>query len=255
MAPRDGDRHLHRAQPLLERLDEELRAVELLLAQHEPREHLGADRPVAVGAVGDLGAGERRDEPVEEGDPELARERVGLRAAEHARAVGHVVGAVEHRHEQALHLLGQVLAVGVHRDDRARTRLDEQPEPGAQRGAAAAVYDVTGDRGALGQRHPGRGVARPVVDHQHGGRDAGDLGGDPAQHQRQVVGLVEGGDDDPHVVAEALRDRLRGRVQLDAVEGRRAVAAGPAVSAHHDEDTGRRANWPPGFLSSSECES
>ena len=65
---------------------------------------VGAHRAVAVGAVGDLGAGDEGDEPVEEDDAELAGEVVAVGLAEHARAVGDVDLAVEHRLDQALHL-------------------------------------------------------------------------------------------------------------------------------------------------------
>ena len=54
----DRDRHLLGGDAALDRLDHELGGVELLLAQDELGEDGGADRAVAVGAVGDLGAGD-----------------------------------------------------------------------------------------------------------------------------------------------------------------------------------------------------
>ena len=106
----------------------------------------GAHGAVAVRAVRDLRPGDERDEAVEEDDPELARARVGLGLAEHARAVGHVDLAREHGLDQARHLLGQVLAVGVDRDDDLGARVGEQAVAGAKRRAAAAVDHVARDR-------------------------------------------------------------------------------------------------------------
>src|SRR5258708_4533688 len=61
-AARDGDGHLDDPESASERLDQELGGVELLLPELERLEDLGAHRAVAVRAVGDLGAGQERDE-------------------------------------------------------------------------------------------------------------------------------------------------------------------------------------------------
>ena len=112
----------------------------------------------------------KRDEAVEEDDAELAGEVVAVGVAEHARAVGDVDLAVEHRLDQALHLRGQVLAVGVEGDDDLGPRFDHQPVAGAQRRAAAAVGHVAGDRGAVLGGDVAGAVAGAVVDDQHLGR-------------------------------------------------------------------------------------
>ena len=54
----DRDRDLLGGDAALDRLDHELGGVELLLAQDQLREDGGADGAVAVGAVGDVGAGD-----------------------------------------------------------------------------------------------------------------------------------------------------------------------------------------------------
>ena len=54
----DGDRHLLGGDAALDRLDHELRGVELLLAQDQLGEDRGAHGAVAVGAVGDVGPGD-----------------------------------------------------------------------------------------------------------------------------------------------------------------------------------------------------
>src|SRR4249919_235562 len=63
-----GYRNLLGRNPPLDRLDHELGGVELLLAQDQLGEDGGADGAVAVGAVGDVGAGDGGDDPVEEDD-------------------------------------------------------------------------------------------------------------------------------------------------------------------------------------------
>ena len=117
------------------------------------------------------------DEPVEEDDPHLAGEVVAVGVAEHARAVGDVDLSVEHRFDQALHLRGKVLAVGVEGDDDLGAGLDHQPVAGPQGGAAAAVDDVAGDEGAVLGRDVAGPVAGAVVDHQHRRPDPADLAG------------------------------------------------------------------------------
>src|SRR4029079_7225629 len=87
-AVRNRHRHLLGGDTALDRLDQELRGVELLLAQDELGQDVAAHRSVPIRAVADLGAGDEGDHPVEEHDPELPRVVVRLGVAEHTRAVG-----------------------------------------------------------------------------------------------------------------------------------------------------------------------
>ena len=126
---------------------------------------------------------------------------------------------------QPLHLLGQVLAVGVEGDDDLRPGVGEQPVAGPQRRAAAAVDHVAGDDRAVGAGDVLGAVARAVVDDQDRGRDPADLGRDPVEHRADVVGLVVGGDQDRDPVAEALR--MPGDAELlpgEPLEHRRELA-------------------------------
>src|SRR5829696_410572 len=86
----DGYRQLAGRNAPFDRLDQELRGVELLLAQDELRQDRGPYRPIAVGAVRDPGSGDQRNEPIEENDAELAGGAVGLGLAQDAGAVGDV---------------------------------------------------------------------------------------------------------------------------------------------------------------------
>ena len=221
----DGHRHLLGGHAALDRLDHELGGVELLLAQDELRQHAGSHRAVAVRAVADLGPRDERDEAVEEDDAELAGEGVAVGLAEHARAVGDVDLAVEHRLDQALHLRRQVLAVGVERHHDLGAGFDHQPVAGAQRRAAAAVDHVAGDdRAVLGGDVAGP-VARAVVDDQHRGLDAADLARHQVEHLADVLGLVVGGDEDRDPAAEALRQlRLAELLPGQPLEHRRELA-------------------------------
>src|ERR1700744_6561977 len=76
----DRDRDLFGGDAALDRLDHELGGVELLLAEDELGEDRGADGAIAVRAVGNVGAGDEADHPVEEDDAELtgAGVRVGV---------------------------------------------------------------------------------------------------------------------------------------------------------------------------------
>src|SRR5437764_4057616 len=89
----DCDRNFDRWDAPLDGLDDELRGVELLLAQDELRQHARTNSAVAVRAVGDVRAGHERHETVEERDAELARERARFGVAEDARAVRDVDSA------------------------------------------------------------------------------------------------------------------------------------------------------------------
>ena len=102
---------------------------------------------------------------------------VRLRLTEHPGAVSHRDLPGEHRLDEARHLLGQVLAVGVEGDDDVGPGVREQPVAGAKRGAAAAVDHVAGDDRAGGLGHIAGAVAGAVVDDQHGDRLAADLAG------------------------------------------------------------------------------
>ena len=101
--------------------------------------------------------------------PSSREQVVAVGVAEHPGAVGDVDLAVEDRLHQPLHLLGQVLPVGVERDDDLGAGFDHQPVAGPQGRAAAAVDHVAGDDRAVLARHVGGAVARAVVDDEHGG--------------------------------------------------------------------------------------
>src|SRR5260221_5229272 len=72
----DGDRDLLGGDAALDRLHHELGGVELLLAQNELGQDGGANGTVAVGAVGDVGAGDEGDAAVVENDARLPARRV-----------------------------------------------------------------------------------------------------------------------------------------------------------------------------------
>ena len=171
-----------------------------------------------------------RHEAVEEDDPHLARDVVGLGVAEHARAVRHVDGPVRDRADQPLHLLGPVLAVGVERHDDARAGVDHQAVAGAQRGAAAEVGHVARHRGAVLARDVARPVARSVVHHQHRRLQPADHRRDAGEDLADVVLLVVGRDHDRDLVAEALRQPAAPELLPgDALERRRELALDAAV--------------------------
>ena len=216
---------LGRGNAALDRFDHELGRVELLLAQHELREHRRPHGAVAVRAVRHLRARDQRHEAVEEDDPHLARDGVLLGVAEHARAVRHVEGPFGDRPHQSLHLLGPVLAVGVERDDDPRPRVDHQAVAGAQRRAAAEVGGVAGHGGAVLARDLARAVARAVVDHQHGGADPAHRVGDAREDLTDVVLLVVCRDDDRHSIPKTLdQPSVAEFVPRDALERRRELA-------------------------------
>ena len=130
-----------------------------------------------------------------------------LGLAEHSRTVGDGDLAVEYRLDQALHLLGEVLAVGVEGDDDLGPGVGEQPVTGAKRGAAAAVDHVAGDGRAVGTwRRPAVPSREPSSTTSVAVAHAADRGRDPVEHLADVVGLVVGGDEDADAIAEALRD-------------------------------------------------
>ena len=68
-------------------------------------------------------------------------------------------------------------------------------------------------------------VARAVVDDEHRGRHAADLGRHQVEHVADVLGLVVGGDEDRDLVAEALRQlRLAELLPGEPLERRRELA-------------------------------
>ncbi len=176
--------------------------------------------------------------------PSSRAKMVAVGVAEHAGAVGDVDFAVEDGLDQALHLRRQVLAVGVERDHDLGPGVDHQPVAGAQRRTAAAVDHVAGDdRAVLGGDVAGA-VARAVVDDEHLGPHAADLGRHPLEHVADVLGLVIGGDDDRDLAAEALGQlRLAELLPGEALEHGRELAGvasglreGPQDQQEEDED-------------------
>ena len=185
---RDGDRHLDRAQVLLRRLDDELRVVELVLAELEAAQARRAHRPVAARRVGDLAPGEEREQAGEELDPDLAGgvRRVGV--AQHARAADDVDLALGDRTDEPGQLGGLVLAVGVHRHDDLGAGREREPVAGAERGALAAVQREPHRRGARGARALGGVVGRAVVDDDRVQLVAAHRRREGAEHVDDVLG-------------------------------------------------------------------
>ena len=102
----DSDGNLFDDQPAGDRLDQELRGMELLLAQFQQRQELRSDRPVAVRAVGDARAGQDANQAVEDRDPELAGEHARLAVAEDARALRELHPAFQDRSGDAVEIFG-----------------------------------------------------------------------------------------------------------------------------------------------------
>ncbi len=78
--------------------------------------------------------------------------------------MGDVDLAAQHGADQAVHLGGQVLAVGVEGDDDVGAGVGHQPVAGAKRGAAAAVDHVARDRDPVLAGDVAGAVPRAVVD-------------------------------------------------------------------------------------------
>ena len=135
----------------LDRLDHELGGVELLLAQDELRQdgrcvRRGSRWSSRVTLVRVISETIRLKKTI----PHLAGEVVGDRRRPSTREPWATsTSPSRHRLDQALHLRGQVLPVGVEGDDDRRARFGHQPVAGAQRRAAAAVDHVAGDHGAV----------------------------------------------------------------------------------------------------------
>ena len=144
---------LPRGHAALDRLDHELRGVELLLAQHELRQHAGAHRAVAVRAVADLGARDERHEAVEEHDAHLAREVVRAR-----RGRARVSRARRRPRRRAPGATSRDISSGRCWPSASSVTttsalgVGRQPVAGAQRRAAAAVDHVARDGGSVGAR-------------------------------------------------------------------------------------------------------
>ena len=99
------------------------------------------------------------------------------------------------------HLLGEVLAVCIERDNERGAGLDGERVARAQGGPTAAVAQMAGHHGAGGLGGVHRAVARAVVHHDHRGGQAAHPIGHPRHHRAHVLGLVEGGDHDEDPVA------------------------------------------------------
>jgi hypothetical protein len=150
-----------------DRLDQELRGVELGLEQFELGQQLRAHRAKAVRAVGDRSADEDADQAIEEIDSKLASERSGLGAAEDARSLRQLDTPLENRLSQARDLLRPVLTVSVHRDDHARPGEDHQGISHAQGRAAPPVLREACHHRPSAERRFGGVVGGAVVDHEH----------------------------------------------------------------------------------------
>jgi hypothetical protein len=155
--------------------------------------------------VWNFGAGNQGDHPIEEDDPELARIVVRLRVAEHPRAVRDLNLSRQHGLDQALHLGGQMLAIGIQGDDDPRVGIGEQPIARPQGGTAATVDHVPGDDPAVLSRELPGAVTRAVIDHEDGGFDSAHLVGDAVEYPADALGLVVGRHEHSDLVAEALR--------------------------------------------------
>src|SRR5919112_3874341 len=105
---RDGD--LLEAQLVLEAFEDDLVGVEAVLAQVELVKLGDSDRPVAVGAVGDLDAGEKRDHTREEYNPHVT-DAPGLLVVAHEPGAEHEVRpALDYGLDEPVELLRLVLA-------------------------------------------------------------------------------------------------------------------------------------------------
>jgi hypothetical protein len=109
------------------------------------------------------------------------------------------------RLDQALHLGGQVLTVGVEGDDYRGPGVGQQPVSRSQRSAAAAIDHVAGDHRSVPRGDFARAVARAVVDDEHGRLDAAHLLRNAIEHIADARGFVVGGDEDADPVTEPIR--------------------------------------------------
>ena len=121
--------------------------------------------------VGHAHAGDQRDEPCEERDPDAPAERRAIVAAAHeARAHDDVRVAVGQRRDQAVDLLRRVLAVAVDLD-RDVVAAFERDHVARLHGAADAEVEGQRDHARAGAHRLGsRPVAGAVVDHDDIGR-------------------------------------------------------------------------------------
>jgi hypothetical protein len=181
MAAKNAHRNLLVWEAPGDRLDQELRGVELGLEQLELGQQLRADRAEAVRAVGDRSADEDTHQAIEEIDSKLASERSGLGAAEDARSLRQLDTPLENRLRQARYLLRPMLTVGVHRDDHARPGDDHQGISHAQGRAAPPVLREAGHHRPGADRRFGGVIGGAVVDHEHGRGHAADLAGNLRQ--------------------------------------------------------------------------
>src|SRR3712207_4238941 len=157
--------HLRKTQLLLERLEDDLRGVEAVLAQVQLVQLRDPYRPEAVGAVADPGACEERDQLREEHDADVADAASLLVETHEARAEHEVRLVLDDGPHETLYLLWLLLAVGVEVDHDPGPLQLRYREARAQGVALAPVDDVGDDRGTLLQGDGFRRVGRAVIDH------------------------------------------------------------------------------------------